>query len=63
MGYLNNKTATAESYDSEGFLHTGDLGSFDDKGLLIIHDRLKEVIKVRACICMIDDSVLTRLSR
>jgi 4-coumarate--CoA ligase len=46
MGYLNNPKATEETYDSEGFLHTGDIGSMTD-GLLMIQDRLKEMIKVK----------------
>lgn len=46
MGYLNNPDATASTYDTEGFLHTGDLGSIDAEGFMTIHDRLKELIKV-----------------
>jgi acyl-CoA synthetase (AMP-forming)/AMP-acid ligase II len=45
MGYKDNPSATSETYDIEGFLHTGDLGSIDRKGLIIIHDRIKELIK------------------
>lgn len=47
MGYLNNKKATDETFDKDGFLHTGDIGSLDEEGLLLISDRLKELIKVR----------------
>lgn len=47
MGYLNNKSATDETFDREGYLHTGDLGSVSRDGLLTIHDRIKEMIKVR----------------
>ena len=47
MGYLNNPKATAETFDSEGWLHTGDQGMIDDKGLLTITDRIKEMIKVK----------------
>ncbi|KAH7127309.1 CoA ligase [Dactylonectria macrodidyma] len=47
MGYLNNKKATAETFDQDGFLHTGDIGKFDEEGLLSITDRMKEMIKVK----------------
>ncbi|KAI5211356.1 acetyl-CoA synthetase-like protein [Aureobasidium subglaciale] len=46
MGYLNNSKATADTYDKEGYLHTGDQGSIDAQGLLTITDRIKEMIKV-----------------
>lgn len=46
MGYLNNETETQKSFDIDGFLHTGDLGSIGQDGLVIIHDRIKELIKV-----------------
>ena len=47
MGYLSNPTATAESFDSEHFLHTGDVGHIDNEGLIHIEDRIKEMIKVK----------------
>ncbi|KIX01523.1 uncharacterized protein Z518_09249 [Rhinocladiella mackenziei CBS 650.93] len=47
MGYLDNPTATAETFDSEGFFHTGDVGHFDSDGLIHIEDRIKEMIKVK----------------
>lgn len=47
MGYLDNKQATDETFDRDGFLHTGDIGYLDGEGLLTISDRLKEMIKVK----------------
>jgi 4-coumarate--CoA ligase len=47
MGYLNNAKATSETFDNDGFLHTGDIGFLDEEGLLTITDRLKEMIKVK----------------
>jgi 4-coumarate--CoA ligase len=48
MGYLDNEKATRETYDADGFLHTGDIGSLDEEGLISIVDRAKELIKVKA---------------
>ena len=47
MGYLGNEEATKESFDAEGFLHTGDIGRFDEEGFIHILDRRKELIKVK----------------
>jgi len=46
-GYYNNPKATAETIDAEGWLHTGDVGYYDDKGFVYIIDRIKEFIKVK----------------
>jgi len=46
MGYLNNPTATAETFQN-GFFHTGDVGHLDEDGLFHIEDRIKEMIKVK----------------
>jgi 4-coumarate--CoA ligase len=47
MGYLGNEAATREAFDDEGYLHTGDVGYIDEEGLIVISDRIKEMIKVR----------------
>ena len=46
-GYLDDPAATAATIDSDGWLHTGDLGHFDKDGYVFLVDRLKELIKVR----------------
>lgn len=47
MGYRGNDAATRETFDRDGFLHTGDWGSVDARGLVTILDRIKEMIKVK----------------
>lgn len=43
-GYMNNKRATAEVIDAEGWLATGDLGYLDKQGYLFLKGRSKSVI-------------------
>jgi fatty-acyl-CoA synthase len=44
-GYLEDPAATAETIDSEGWLHTGDLAEMDDDGACRVVGRLKDMIK------------------
>ncbi|OAA82384.1 4-coumarate-CoA ligase 2 [Akanthomyces lecanii RCEF 1005] len=46
-GYFRNPEATADAFDDESFLRTGDEGSVAADGQLTIHDRIKEMIKVK----------------
>lgn len=43
VGYWDDKIATAEAIDEDGWLHTGDVGIFTEKGNLKITDRKKNI--------------------
>jgi long-chain acyl-CoA synthetase len=45
-GYWNRPEETANVIDSEGWLHTGDIGRMDEKGYFFIVDRKKDMILV-----------------
>uniref|UniRef100_A0A0E0LJB2 4-coumarate--CoA ligase n=1 Tax=Oryza punctata TaxID=4537 RepID=A0A0E0LJB2_ORYPU len=47
-GYVGDNEANATTFDSEGWLKTGDLCYIDQDGFLFVVDRLKELIKYKA---------------
>jgi acyl-CoA synthetase (AMP-forming)/AMP-acid ligase II len=46
QGYLDDPVATAEAIDTDGWLHTGDLGEFTESGRLRIVGRKKDMFIV-----------------
>jgi acyl-CoA synthetase (AMP-forming)/AMP-acid ligase II len=46
QGYLDDPVATADAIDTEGWLHSGDLGEFTDSGRLRIVGRKKDMFIV-----------------
>ena len=46
--YLKNEEATRKTVDKDGWLHTGDVGYYDNEEYFFIVDRVKELIKYKA---------------
>ena len=46
-GFLNDQDATDQMVDNSGWLHTGDIGYYDEDQHFFIVDSLKNVIKFR----------------
>jgi acyl-CoA synthetase (AMP-forming)/AMP-acid ligase II len=42
-GYLDDPEQTAEAIDPDGWLHTGDIGTMDERGYIDITDRVKDM--------------------
>lgn len=42
-GYFEDEAATKQAIDAEGWLHTGDIGCFDEDGYLRVTDRMKDM--------------------
>lgn len=47
LGYYENPKVTADTIDEKRWCHTGDLGYLDEKGVLYITGRIKELIKYK----------------
>jgi acyl-CoA synthetase (AMP-forming)/AMP-acid ligase II len=47
LGYMHNKKATEEAFDSQGWLRTGDIGQMIEGSKLFVVDRRKDLLKVR----------------
>lgn len=45
-GYYRDKENTAEALDSDGWYHSGDIGSVDASGHIMFHGRFKDMLKV-----------------
>ncbi|KAK9120021.1 hypothetical protein Scep_018114 [Stephania cephalantha] len=47
-GYVGDERATADAFDLDGWLKTGDLCVIDNEGFVYVVDRIKELIKYKA---------------
>ena len=48
LGYRNQPDVTAATIDRDGWLHSGDIGYYDEDGYFFVVDRIKELIKFNA---------------
>ena len=49
-GYINHPEENAKFFDDpDGFIHTGDLGYYNEEGVLFYNGRKKELIKYQNC--------------
>jgi len=48
-GYYNNSEETLATIDSEGWLHSGDVGYYDEDNNFHITHKIKELITYNGC--------------
>lgn len=48
LGYFKNPTETTKIISEDGWIRTGDIGSYDNNGDFYVTDRSKDLIKVQA---------------
>ena len=49
MGYLNEEEKTKESFESNGYVRSGDIGRIDESGFLYITGRIKGFESINVC--------------
>ena len=62
MGYYKSPELTAEVIDQDGWFHTGDMGRFNEHGLLMITGRLKSLFKTSGGKYINPDVIETKFS-
>ena len=62
MGYYKHPELTAEVIDNDGWFHTGDMGKFNENGLLMITGRIKSLFKTSGGKYINPDVIETKFS-
>lgn len=62
MGYYKHPELTAEVIDRDGWFHTGDMGKFNENGLLMITGRIKSLFKTSGGKYINPDVIETKFS-